>query len=64
MRHQNFPSLYNRLAMPIAEAAAALGISRATFYRRLIAPGKVRPIYVAGRPLITLKSLRDLVEGQ
>ena len=48
-----------RLAYPINEACAAIGISRATFYK-LVAEKKVRLTKIAGRSLVHNDELQRL----
>jgi excisionase family DNA binding protein len=51
-----------KIAFSIPEAAAAIGVSRATVYREVKA-GKIRLAKIRGRSVIPADDLRRLVEG-
>ena len=51
------------MLLSISEAAAALGISRPTFYRLIRADG-LPTIRVGGRALIPVKQLREWLDEQ
>jgi excisionase family DNA binding protein len=52
-----------RIGVSIQEAAKMLGISRPSFYP-LIKDGKVRTVQIGRRVLVSVQSLRDLVDGE
>jgi excisionase family DNA binding protein len=51
-----------RLAYPVAGAAQRIGVSRSSAYE-LIAEGKLKSIWVAGRRLVTEDAIRELLEN-
>ena len=52
-----------RIGVSIQEAAKMLGISRPHFYP-LITEGKVRTVRIGRRTLVSVQSLRELVDGE
>ena len=51
-----------RIGVSVQEAAKMLGISRPHFYP-LIKDGKVRTVKIGRRTLVSVQSLRELVDG-
>jgi excisionase family DNA binding protein len=52
-----------RIGVSIQEAAKMLGISRPHFYP-LIKEGKIRTVKIGRRVLVSVQSLRELVDGK
>jgi excisionase family DNA binding protein len=59
----NISSHDQRLALRINDAAVAIGLSRSTLYK-LMATKQLRTIKVAGRRLVPMDALHDLVSKQ
>jgi len=54
---------FERISVSILEAAKMLGISKPHFYP-LIKEGKVRTVKIGRRTLVSVQSLRELVDGK
>lgn len=61
--HDRRPALNDRLTLSVAEAAAMLGIGRATAYE-CVRTGELPSIKIGGRILIPTKLLNDLLNGE
>lgn len=49
--------------LSIVEAAALCGITRSTFYTKVLGTGAIKPIRIGGRVLVAESAVRDFMEG-